>query len=249
MKTTRQTRNASAFTLVELLVVIVIIGILAGIILPVVSSVRRTSRTALCVSNLRQIATAGQLWITENRGHLPDAYLWQVGGDNRYSLRSYLGISTNSSAKQTGVFTCPESFLRHPSPLTGLSDNLRTYGIVMSVCRTYDGDIDHGDVKGNAKTIEMLRSPGKTAFFTDGDLLSATGNARRFVYSGVFNPGNIWTGQKPLGLLAVHKGKVNVAFIDTHVETRDPATIPSNTSEGSIEKAQAHVFWGERRRY
>ena len=47
-------KNA-AFTLIELLTVIAIIGILAAILVPVVGSVRESARAAQCVSNLRQL--------------------------------------------------------------------------------------------------------------------------------------------------------------------------------------------------
>jgi prepilin-type N-terminal cleavage/methylation domain-containing protein len=48
----------AAFTLVETLVVIAIIGVIMGLIIPAVSAVRAESRSTHCLSNLRQIHTA-----------------------------------------------------------------------------------------------------------------------------------------------------------------------------------------------
>ncbi|EIP99175.1 prepilin-type N-terminal cleavage/methylation domain-containing protein [Opitutaceae bacterium TAV1] len=66
------------FTLVELLTVIAIIGVLAGILIPVVGRVRESARTVQCTSNMRQIGTAVRLFMTENKGIAPPMHYRQV---------------------------------------------------------------------------------------------------------------------------------------------------------------------------
>jgi prepilin-type N-terminal cleavage/methylation domain-containing protein/prepilin-type processing-associated H-X9-DG protein len=56
----------AAFTLIELLTVIAIIGILAAILIPVVGSVRENARQAQCGSNQRQIGLAVLMYESEN---------------------------------------------------------------------------------------------------------------------------------------------------------------------------------------
>lgn len=60
-----------AFTLIELLTVIAIIGVLTAITIPVVSSVRASAKTAQCQSNLRQLGIGVLSFAADNRGRLP----------------------------------------------------------------------------------------------------------------------------------------------------------------------------------
>ncbi|HEY9250224.1 MAG TPA: prepilin-type N-terminal cleavage/methylation domain-containing protein [Rariglobus sp.] len=122
-----------AFTLVELLTVIAIIGILAAIIIPVVGKVRQSANNATCASNLRQIGTALSSFVADNRGTLPgyekikdkdgEFYglvtsagpQWYVdnGKPTRAlcsQLAAYLGVNQgNASTGIAKIFVCPSS--------------------------------------------------------------------------------------------------------------------------------------------
>jgi len=60
-----------AFTLIELLTVIAIIGILAAILIPVVGKVRKSAAVTKCSSNLRGLGTALTLYLNDNKNILP----------------------------------------------------------------------------------------------------------------------------------------------------------------------------------
>ena len=61
----------NAFTLIELLTVIAIIGILAAILIPTVGAVRKSARQTQSLSNLKQLGSAMLLYVNDNKGSFP----------------------------------------------------------------------------------------------------------------------------------------------------------------------------------
>ena len=64
----RARKAATGFTLVELLVVVAIISILAGLLLPALARSRQAAQRIQCVSSLHQLGLAAQMYLDDNRG-------------------------------------------------------------------------------------------------------------------------------------------------------------------------------------
>lgn len=81
-----------SFTLIELLIVIAIIAILAGILIPAVHSAKKKARQALCISNLRQLAQGCRLYQDENDEAFP----------------GWLSSLAPIKISEPKIFVCPE---------------------------------------------------------------------------------------------------------------------------------------------
>ncbi len=60
------------FSLVELLIVVAIIGLLVSLLLPSLGKARESAKTAVCISNVKQVNTALQLYTVDSSGLLPE---------------------------------------------------------------------------------------------------------------------------------------------------------------------------------
>lgn len=69
------------FTLVEIMVVVVVIGLLAAMAIPSFSRVRETSQAKTCINNLRQIASAKERYFFQNGGEETVALATLIGAD------------------------------------------------------------------------------------------------------------------------------------------------------------------------
>lgn len=80
--------GSAGFTITELLVVMVIIGILAAIIFPVVTKTKETARTGQCLSNLRQLGSSLTIYVDSYDSRFPAAAPW---GNPNYWRQSRYG--------------------------------------------------------------------------------------------------------------------------------------------------------------
>jgi prepilin-type N-terminal cleavage/methylation domain-containing protein len=106
----------NAFTLIELLVVIAIIAILAAILFPVFAQAREKARAIACLSNMKQIGTAQQMYVQDYdektffRASATAPSPWRSGAvipnSNQRTLASWWNLLM-PYIKNGQVFTCP----------------------------------------------------------------------------------------------------------------------------------------------
>jgi len=119
----------SAFTLIEMLVVVAVIALLAAILIPSVLGAREAARATACLSNLKQMGHAVQMYTQDNRSILP-------GPTTPLLFRS--GLNLNGLGQQ-GVewarYNLPYKLARY---LGGLEQGPAAFDAV-SVCPSADG--------------------------------------------------------------------------------------------------------------
>ncbi|HEX7654917.1 MAG TPA: type II secretion system protein, partial [Verrucomicrobiae bacterium] len=86
MKHGAQPHRPSGFTLVEILVVLAVIGILAGLLLPALARSRERGLGIVCLQNTRQLSLATQLYSDDHNGALP--YNLSLSGDPLTAYRN-----------------------------------------------------------------------------------------------------------------------------------------------------------------
>src|SRR5689334_19867090 len=104
-----------AFTLVELLVVIAIIGVLAGLLLPVLSKARAGAARTRCAAQLHGIGQMLQMYFGENRNTLPKVNMMP---SLQPPLNGYPGLVQLLAPYHRGdtvVFQCPADAITQPT--------------------------------------------------------------------------------------------------------------------------------------
>lgn len=227
-------RRIVAFTLIELLTVIAIIGILAAIIVPTVSAVRKSAQAAQCLSNIRQIQLANILYATDNKGRYfyhrgEDASWWQ----SRIEVLQYMGgahIIQGKSNMINGEISMAEK-LKCP----GMAEYRVNQGVDTWESKVHSGysynctnatGASLSGTSGSGPSAPVyqqdIRRPSLSIAFIDGaDYICNEGKSGD--YAGVDKKINGATSYR-------HKGGANVVFWDGHSKFFPRAKLDRNVA-------------------
>tara|TARA_R100000027_G_scaffold67481_1_gene66452 strand:- start:10189 stop:10821 length:633 start_codon:yes stop_codon:yes gene_type:complete len=188
---------SAAFTIIELLSVIAIIGVLAAILIPIVGNIRQKSWTATSTSNLRQLGQATALYVVENSGKLPmEATNSSFSNPPWYiALSSYISITRRSSTSNGYVEEDASTVLLNPATSTELPVN---FAPSLS-CGTSgsNGVLTAREVEDPVNKVWLTTSTG--AYY--------------------YNPYNLMYIEYP------HNNHANMLFFDGHVELVEQAVV------------------------
>ena len=182
-------KNKRGFTLVELLVVIAIIGILVGMLLPAVQSVRNAARRAVCLNNIRQVVLACHNYQSSNLKFPPGATVISGTGEYRsfsVDLLDFIDQGNASDSYKSGEF----GPLNQVATIDRLSDEV----IPLFFCPAStqnDEDANFAESTNGSSATHYYGSMGGFADMVGGtsatsDLVTPANG--RFSSNGMFSP-------------------------------------------------------------
>lgn len=207
-----------AFTLMELLACIAIIGVLFAVSFVGIRQAVQTSRSSVCLGQLRQLGIAIGQYAAENRGATPGQNWFypsaEANAGTRGTLAPYLGAPVRWTDYSRSVLTCPAMQAQFPSRELAQ----RTYtlnGLCVSRDETTGEPLSPLTGANQPRTLRLVESsnPGRQVVFFDGlpNVQNQASGEWSYLARG-FSSDAASYGR------FVHANMANAVFLDGHCE-------------------------------
>jgi prepilin-type N-terminal cleavage/methylation domain-containing protein len=160
-------KSRSAFSLIELLVVVAILAAVIGILVPTLSSVRAAGRDMRCLTNLRSLAAGWRLYAADNDDLTPALGVpWAAAPNWSIVVMEYAGRPVNGvsalPSDDGSVLVCPRTQRRYPEVAM-----TRTYAANVTGFAGAPGDRGDFDEAPTFARFSRVRSPSITPMLLD----------------------------------------------------------------------------------
>jgi len=140
----RPSHLCRAFTLIELLTVIVILALLAGLLLPALSQAKEKARRIACLNNLRQVSAGMHVFATDH-----EKFPWRIeipdGGSHSRQRVYYTFLALQHELDTPRVLLCPSDRRKPASDWSTLQDTNVSYFVGVDTREDRPGMLLAGD--------------------------------------------------------------------------------------------------------
>ena len=243
-----------SFTLIELLIVIAIIAILAGMLLPALNKAKQTAQSISCTGNLKSFGSAAQQYAADFGDYIVpstapsgqfNSFFWKV------SLAPYLGIKRQapdwssqgdhniwfSLLTRQKIFDCPTE---KSARTTSINGNLTSYGIAVGSSPWIPGN--YSSANPFFKLFKQIKSKpvSHQILYGDNNDLGANGQTSGAYFWNLYHNtiGSYGPGTR-------HNGRGNYVWADGHTSSNKPSELNGSTDPKWFYNSRYYFYYWE----
>ena len=208
------------FTLIELLIVIAIIAILAGMLLPALNAARQKAVGIQCLSQLKQVGATVHYYADDQNDYFPGNGINAMVNGVRTSVYAFRIYNENGYVKNPSIFVCPAYFPHRYIPGSSRR-NLQSYGTCDTQTAADPGSgtyLKMRSLQNIYRYDEAKLAPSRMIMYAD------TINGENDEQQAIFEWNNSQTSTRK-GIHLRHSRQANIQHADGSVSPHDARSI------------------------